>query len=203
MNRVMFFFDGFNIYHALQDRRQYHRYKWLDLSQLARCYVTRKDEITEILYFSAYTTWAPDKMRRHRTLIRALRTRNVQVVFGKFRRRDRQCAVCSATYSTFEEKQTDVNIAIRLFEAAIRDRFDTAIIVSGDSDLIPSIEAVKSLFPAKRVGVVIPIGRRAEELKNVCDFHMRMKEKHLRASQFAEEIDLGDGEKLVRPESWV
>jgi len=107
-----------------------------------------------------------------------------------------------AAWERETKKLTDVNIAIQLFEAAIKDRFDTAMIVSGDSDLIPSIEAVKSAFPAKRIGVVIPIGRRAEALKNSCDFHIKMKEKHLRTSQFPEEIDLGDDKKLVRPSSW-
>ena len=199
MSRVMFLFDGFNLYHALQQNPATHKYKGLDLSRLASCYVTKKDQITDILYFTAYATWNPDKVKRHRTYVRALQTRDVRVIFGKFRQRDRQCPKCGETYRTFEEKETDVNIAIQLFEAAIKDQFDTAVIVSGDSDLIPSIEAVKSTFPAKRIGVVIPMGRRAEALKNSCDLHIKMKEKHLRTSQFPDEIDLGDDEKLVRP----
>jgi uncharacterized LabA/DUF88 family protein len=202
MRRVLFFVDGFNLYYALDDNPLYHCYKWLDLSQLMRCYVTKKDQIVDILYFTTYVTWSPGKMQRHMTLVRALQMRGVKVIFGEFRRRDRQCPACGTTYATFEEKQTDVNIAIQLLEGAISDRFDTAILVSGDSDLIPSVNAVKSTFPAKHVGVVIPIGRRAEELKTVCDFHMRMKEKHLRVSQFPDEIDVGDDEKLRRPASW-
>lgn len=141
-------------------------------------------------------------MARHRILIRALQAHKVSVILGKFKRRDRRCTACGHVYPTFEEKQTDVNIAIRLFEAAIYDRFDTAIIVSGDSDLVPSIQAVKATFPAKRIGVVIPIGRRAEELKGICDFHIKMREKHLRDSQFPDQVDLGNGEILSRPLSW-
>jgi uncharacterized LabA/DUF88 family protein len=202
MNRVLFFFDGFNLYHALHQHRAYHKYKWLDLSKLASCYVTQKDQIVEVLYFTAYVPWNPEKVNRHQTYVRALHTRQVKVIFGKFKPRDRRCPNCGKTYRTFEEKQTDVNIALQLFEAALQDRFDTAILVSGDSDLLPSIEAVKSSFPAKRVGVVIPIGRHAEELKHLCDFHIRMKEKHLRDSQFPDEIELGAGQRVVRPPSW-
>ncbi|MDP2944811.1 MAG: hypothetical protein Q8N86_00415, partial [Atribacterota bacterium] len=62
----------------------------------------------------------------------------------------------------------------------MQDKFDKAYIISGDSDLIPSVEAVKALFPHKQIGVIIPIGRRAELLKLKCDFHMKIKEKHLR-----------------------
>lgn len=101
----------------------------------------------------------------------------------------------------FEEKQTDVNIAIKLFQTAIADLYDTALIVSGDSDLIPAIEAVKQTFPDKRVTVVIPIGRRAEALKHAAHAHMKMKVKHLATSQFEDRIQKGDL-ILTRPISW-
>jgi uncharacterized LabA/DUF88 family protein len=106
------------------------------------------------------------------------------------------------TYQTFEEKQTDVNIAIQLFKLAIQEKYDKALIISGDSDLIPSIEAVKSIFPNKQVGVIIPIGRSAELLKQTCDFYMRMKEKHLKASLLPDVINLGNNKKLERPQRW-
>ncbi len=202
MNRVIFFVDGFNLYHALVHNRRYHKYKWLDLTRLARCYVTKEDIIEEIYYFTALTTWSPDKMRRHKILIRALQGAGVNVVYGQFRRRDHVCRLCKGTYQTFEEKQTDVNIAIHLLKLAIQDRYDTAIIISGDSDLVPSIKAVQAIFPAKRIGVVIPIGRRAEILKQVSDFHSKMKEKHLSSSLFPEEIDIGGDQRLVRPPLW-
>ena len=106
------------------------------------------------------------------------------------------------TYKTFEEKQTDVNIAIQLFKLAIQDKYDKAFIISGDSDLIPSIEAVKSTFPNKQIGVIIPIGRSAEQLKQTCDFYMKMKEKHLNASMLPDVLNLGNGKKLERPTYW-
>ena len=108
----------------------------------------------------------------------------VKVVFGKFKNKDHDCRLCRGKYSTFEEKQTDVNIAIKLFQSAINNDFDTAVIISGDSDLIPAIEAVKTTFPTKQIGLVVPIGRRAKELMSVCDFRIKMKEIHLRTSQF-------------------
>ncbi len=82
------------------------------------------------------------------------------------------------------------------------DRYDTAIIISGDSDFAPSIQAVKKNFPIKRIGIVIPIGRGAEFLKQICDFHMKMKEKHLRSSLFEKEIAIGEGRKLICPPQW-
>ena len=103
---------------------------------------------------------------------------------------------------TYEEKQTDVNIAIHLFRLAIQNKYDKAFVISGDSDLIPSIKAVQNTFPQKILGVIIPIGRRAELLKQTCDFHMKLKEKHLQSSLFEKEIDIGNNKKLICPSNW-
>jgi uncharacterized LabA/DUF88 family protein len=89
-----------------------------------------------------------------------------------------------------------------LFKLSTEDKYDKAIIISGDSDLIPSINAVRNTFPDKKIGVVIPIGRRAESLKLSCDFHMKMKEKHLKSCLFDQEIQLGNNEKLICPPDW-
>ena len=45
------------------------------------------------------------------------------------------------------KKKTDVNIATHLICDGIADLYETAIIVTADSDLIPAINAVKKLKP--------------------------------------------------------
>ena len=202
MNRIAFFIDGFNLFHALDNNPLYHKYKWLDLTKLSNCFVTKKDKTENIYYFTALATWSQSKMKKHKKYIKVLELNNVNVIYGEFRKKDKFCPLCKRTYKTFEEKQTDVNIAIQLFELAIKDKYDTAIIVSGDSDLIPSIQAVKTTFPNKSIGIVIPIGRRAELLKQTCDFHIKMKVKHLRSSLFEKEIDIGNNKKLICPPDW-
>lgn len=164
--------------------------------------MTKKDRLEDAYYFTSLTSWAPAKTERHKLLIRALELENAKVIYGSFRRRDRICPHCGRNYKFFEEKQTDVNIAIQIFRLAIEDTYDTAIIISGDSDLIPCINAIRMTYPSKKVGVVIPITRRAEELKQVCDFHFKMKEKHLASSLFPMEVDLGSNERLVCPSTW-
>lgn len=202
MSRVKIFIDGFNVYHALEHEANYHQYKWLDYSKLAGLFVRRQDHIVDVLYFTALANWDIQKVSRHKVLIAALKFRGVKIILGQFQKVERRCRKCHEHYHTFEEKKTDVNIAVELMKSAVKDEFDTAIIMSGDSDLIPAVEAVKALFPAKQVGVVIPINLRAALLKQVCDFHMKMKEKHLKGSLFPDELDLGDGVKLTRPPVW-
>ena len=79
------------------------------------------------------------------------------------------------------------------------EAFDTALIVSGDSDLAPAITAVKKLHPQKRIGVVIPIGRKAEFLKRITDFHQKIKRKHLLSSLMESPVQLPDGTQLNSP----
>lgn len=201
MRKLAFFIDGFNLYHALKENKGLHKYKWLDLAKLCRCFCLREDRVTEIFYFSAYATFKPEGMERHKAYVRVLESRGIKPVFGEFKRKDKFCFTCKQNTRSYEEKETDVNIAIKLFQTAIHDLYDTAIIISGDSDLIPAIQAVKETFPDKTVGVVIPIGRRSESLKQVAHFHMKMKLKHLETCQLPDEVELDD--KIIRrPEKW-
>ncbi len=90
-------------------------------------------------YFTTLATWDPAKVARHRLFIKANEAEGVRITYGEFKRKQRKCPERKSLIKTFEEKQTDVNIAIRLFELAAQDRYDNAIIVSGDTDLIPAV----------------------------------------------------------------
>jgi uncharacterized LabA/DUF88 family protein len=199
LERVVFFIDGFNLYHSLDEKQSYHKYKWLNLRKLAECFVRPSDEINKIYYFTALALWNPRKVNKHKKLIKALELEGVKPVYGKFKMRDKKCPNCKTIFKKPEEKQTDVNIAIHLFKSALENEYDKAIIISGDSDLIPSVGAIKTSFPAKKIGVVIPINRRAKELIDICDFHTKLKEKHLASCIFPLEIDIGNSRKLSCP----
>jgi uncharacterized LabA/DUF88 family protein len=202
MARISFFVDGFNLYHALQANPAYHKYKWLDLSRLCAVFTTKRDQIVDIYYFTALTTWNQPKMVRHQAYIRALESKNIHIVYGEFKRKDKFCPLCKKSFHTFEEKQTDVNVAIYLFRLAIQDIYDTAVIVSGDSDLIPSLSAVRTMFPQKRIGVIIPIGRASESLKQTAHFHMKMRQYHLQTSLFPTVVNLGQNQSVTCPVTW-
>ena len=201
MARIVFFIDGFNLYHSLASKPEYHKYKWINLARLCQNLTKKSDTIENIYYFTALAEWDQQKVSKHKRLIRALELEKVKVVYGKFKMRDKRCFKCKETYKIPEEKQTDVNIAITLLTEAMKDTYDTAIIISGDSDLIPSIKAVKATFPGKTIGVAIPIGRNAQELINNTDFHIRIKEMHLKTSLFPYEIEV-DGSKIICPMEW-
>jgi len=203
LNRITFFIDGFNLFHSIDSNPEYHKYKWLNLKKLAEKFITKNDIIKDIYYFTALATWSLDKSNRHKLYIKALELMSgIKVIYGKFKKKDITCRLCHKKYQTYEEKQTDVNIAIYLLEFAFKDEYDTAVIITGDSDLIPSIKSVSSIFPSKSIWLIIPIGRDAKELTNCCDKHMKIKEKHLKTSLFPEEIIINDTTKLICPPKW-
>ena len=198
--RIIGLVDGFNLYHSLQENPAYHRFKWLNIDTLLRTYFPVGLE--RVLYFTAPTPWDPDKVARHKILIKALESTGVEVVYGKFKQRDRMCPRCGKTYKGREEKQTDVGIALTMFKLAYEKKFDTAVLLSGDSDQLPTLREVHRSFPGLRLGVLLPIGREANELKKEADFYMRVKARVLAKCLFDEQVKLADGTILQRPVEW-
>lgn len=202
MAKVYVLVDGFNLYHALDANPAYRTFKWLSLTRLCKCYVLGRDTLEGVEYFTTLATWDPAKVVRHQLFIRANESEAVKVTYGEFKRKRRICPECRKPIRTYEEKQTDVNIALRLFELAVQDRYDKAIIISGDTDLIPAVKTVQKTFPSKKIGVVIPIGRASEDLKQQVDFHHKMKLEHLISSRFGDPMTLADGSLLRCPLNW-
>lgn len=201
MTRVSFFIDGFNLYHAL-DNDRLQQFKWLNLRKLAESFLRKQDSLSDIFYFTAFANWDADKVNRHKLFIRAQEHFGVTPIFGEFRKTNRRCRVCGRNYETFEEKETDVNIAIKLFEQASQNTYDRAIILSGDSDQVPAIRAIKKNYPTKSVGILIPPGRKAKFLKQEASFHFKIENMHLSTSKLPHTITLPNGTQISCPSGW-
>lgn len=202
MAKIVAFIDGFNLYHAIASHQKYRRYKWLNLKKLASLYVHGRDTLEAVLYFTTLATWDMAKAARHKLYIKALENEGITIVYGEFKRKQKHCNLCQKDFWSFEEKQTDVNIALSLFQLAVADRYDKAVIISGDTDLLPAVKAVRTTFPGKQIGVVIPIGRASEDFKKQSDFHYKMREQHLASSRFSDNLVLRDQTRLACPEAW-
>jgi uncharacterized LabA/DUF88 family protein len=208
MAKIVFFVDGFNLYHALDytetspNHQKYQKYKWLNLSALAGLFVGPLDSLEQVILFTAFVTWDQAKVARHKLFVRANEAMGVSVVYGEFKRKDKYCRLCRREYQSFEEKQTDVNIALELFRSAFLDKYDRAVIISGDTDLIPAIKAVRATFPQKQIGVIIPIGKSSVDLLKHADFRFKMKEQHLASSRFPNRLSLPGGATVDCPPNW-
>jgi NYN domain-containing protein len=209
MPKIVTFVDGFNLYHALDyfegdaDHHKFRKYKWLNLKKLSGMFVFGKDTLEGVLYFTTLATWDAGKTARHRLYIRALENEGVRTIYGEFKRKQKHCHICGGHFWSKEEKQTDINIALALFQYALVDRYDKAIIISGDTDLLAAVKHVRRVFPGKEIGVVIPIGRASNDFKKQADFHYKMREHHLIKSQFPDPYALADSTTVSRPATWV
>lgn len=187
--RVSAFVDGFNLYHALDDLKQNHL-KWLNLRTLLENFAPpQTHDLREVYYFSAHADWMPDKRRRHKAYVYALRHAKVTPVMGNFKPRDMECLACGNTWVGHEEKQSDVNLAVQLVRDAYKDTYDQALIVSGDSDLAPPIRLLREIFPEKKVKIVSPPGRyHSKELCQISHGRAKIDVCHLEASLFPDRI---------------
>ena len=178
--------------------------KWLDVYALASNLIKPHQSLSEVLYFTARVRNAPDKEKRQNTYLEALQTyRGITITYGRFQPNVITCYSCGHSYSSPNEKMTDVNIASRMLVDSFQDKFDTAFLISGDTDLIPPIKEIKSLFPKKRIIVAFPPGRHNISLQNMAHASFIIGRKKLLDSQLPEEVTKPDGFTLRRPAEWA
>jgi uncharacterized LabA/DUF88 family protein len=189
LKRVQCYIDGFNLYHAVASLGINHL-KWVNLRTLSEAFIQpSKERLDEVFYFTAYAKWLPHAMVRHREYIKALRVFGVTPIFGHFKEKRMKCMACQATWISREEKGTDTNFVIQLVQEAHQNRFDKAIIMTADSDMVPAIEMVMATFPHKEILVCTPPGRYniARELR--CTVETRkVKLQHLANNLLPQQI---------------
>jgi uncharacterized LabA/DUF88 family protein len=200
MTRVVAYVDGFNLYFGLKARYG-RRYHWLDLQALVASLLQPGQELREVWYFTAWVKNDADAALRQSTYLDALADHcpHVHLVEGRFQEKLRVCKSCGAGWIGYEEKETDVNIAIALVEDAVQDRYDTAILVSGDSDLRPAVAAVKRLRPQKRIIAAFPPGRHSRVLARGVDAYISIGHTKVRNAQLPPKIVTKGGVTLIRP----
>lgn len=204
MTRVVAYIDGFNLYFGLKQSR-FKRYYWLDVAALARTLLRPSQQLLATHYFTARIRdngRNTADQKRQNDYLDALTVRGVQCQFGHYLEKQLKCRACHATWPDYEEKMTDVNIAIQLMTDAFDDTFDMALVISGDSDLTTPIRRVRERFPEKRVIVAFPPKRHSKSLQRCASGHLAISENKLRASQLPEQITKPDGFVLSRPATW-
>jgi uncharacterized LabA/DUF88 family protein len=202
--RVIVYIDGFNLYFGLKDRDWKSCY-WLDYPRYASILANSLTnvELVATKYFTARVKSPKDKVKRQGDYLDALELRgNIEIIYGDYREEDFTCTGCERPNFKDKEKQTDVSIAVELIMDAYRDRFDVAILISGDSDLVPALKAVKEINPKKQIIACFPPKRHSNEIKNLTSGQIHIKEVDLRNCQLPDEIPAKNGYVIKRPEKW-
>lgn len=145
--RTAVYIDGFNMYYGVLKGTAH---KWVDLRKLMET-LFPGETITEIKYFTAAVANVPrnptqrdDQYAYWRAAIFHSR---VQIIEGKFHQSIIRAALVNPPPNTMEvykteEKGSDVNLGAHLLMDAFQNRFDQAIVVTGDSDLVTPVSMV-------------------------------------------------------------
>jgi uncharacterized LabA/DUF88 family protein len=203
MHRVRIYIDGFNLYYGMHTAFG-RLFLWLDLEALATGLLRPGQALDRVTYFTARVRNDPLSEERQDTYLQALTTPAtcLEVIEGRFQRKTRRCHSCGVDRVTYEEKETDVSVAVSLVEDAARGAFETALVLSGDSDLCPAVRAAKRLQPDRRIIVVFPPKRQSDPLRAVSDGVLRVDRSMLHQAQLPPKVVSGDGIVLERPEYW-
>jgi len=126
----------------------------------------------------------------------------MDVLYGSYVVKRVRCPVCGAIRTQHEEKMTDVNIACQLLSDAIHNRFDTAFVLSGDSDLVPPIQMIRNQYEDRIVFSLFPPGRVSKELKQTSHGFITINESDLKKTQLPSVIIKKDASILYKPDSW-
>jgi len=174
--RTYIYIDGFNLYYrSLKDTSL----KWLDIEALCHQLVGVNADIKAIKYFTARIkaqTNSNGAADRQYCYIEAIKFSNAlcEVIEGEYyirkKKRKLRRSICDKEPSCVqdnivntlepEEKQTDVNIAAHMIEDAWLDRYDQAVLISSDTDMMTALKFVGTNYPNirenKKVGLICP-----------------------------------------------
>jgi uncharacterized LabA/DUF88 family protein len=215
--------DGFNLYYGLDRVRKAYpgsSYKWLDLAGLATTVWPMLRPLKRIRYFTALVQAMPGDPQaplRQQIYLRALRTRNVEVHFGLFKKRtqefqlrgaipqqpttvDRIVLRADAHITKYDEKGSDVNLASFLIRDAAVGDCDNAIVISNDSDLAEAVRIAQRDFSV-RVYVISPADRGVKEMRAVAAGLRALKPATVLANQLPVTMSDQVG-TLTKPATW-
>jgi uncharacterized LabA/DUF88 family protein len=210
MNRTIFLVDGFNLYFSLrQAEKDFNKpTRWLDLKSLCvstLSSVGNKAQCQDVYYFSAlaHHLSARDKymVKRHQDYIQCLIDTGVKIELGRFKKKMVMCSVCGKPTQHYEEKETDVALALKMMELFTTSACDTVVFVTGDTDLSPALKYAQNVFPAKKVVFAFPHKRRNFELEKLTQC-FEISGKRYNQHQFADPYILKSGRAISKPAKW-
>ena len=198
--RTVFLIDGFNFYHSIKSLPP--KFHWIDYLEFCKNFLLKSDTLESVNYFTALAKWIDGAEKRHMALIDACKLKGINVIFGKFKRKEQQCPLCNKVFHRHEEKATDVNIALYAYRFASFG-LEKIVFVTGDTDMIPSINLIRNDFPNVKVGVIFPYERHNRELKNKACFSYKTRLDLLEKCLLPPILTKPNGKKIVCPKEWA
>jgi hypothetical protein len=177
-----------------------------------------------VYYFSAlaHHLGQPDVVRRHKALLEVMGDSGVEVTLSRFKRKSTRASLDRCRFFIpgsrrklslplrrvfvsvrgYEEKETDVAIAVRMLELAHSGKTDCLVLVSGDTDLCAAVDGVRRIFPSVGLRVAFPYGRYNRDLARRVDGRFRLSPGLMASHQFPDPCVLASGRQVFKPPEW-
>lgn len=200
--------DGLNLYYGSLKRTPF---RWLNLQALSAALLPHH-QIERIKYFTARIIplpGNPEAPTRQDAYLRALRTLpNLEIFYGHFLSHAVTMPLARPVPGLpslvqvirTDEKGSDVNLASHLLHDGHLNRYDAAVIISGDSDLLAPVQLVMNDLK-KPVGVLNPQKRTCWVLSKQATFYKHIRKGVLAASQFPTTLTDAHG-AFHKPPTW-
>lgn len=206
--KTIVYVDGFNLYYgAVKDTP----FKWLNIHRLCELLLP-KDQILGIKYFTARIISRSDDPQKHirqQVYLRALRTLpNLEIIYGHYSEHNKWMRLANpppggpnfVEVIRTDEKGSDVNIAVNLLHDGYQGKYELAVLITNDSDLLSAIQIVQNDLGLK-VGILNPQQHPSKVLKKEALFIKDIRPGILRASQFPDTMTDKRG-SFYKPKEW-
>ena len=205
--KTIVYVDAFNLYYGSLKNTPY---RWLDLAALCERLLPRH-ELIHIKYYTALVKdrpHNPGQAARQQAYLRALRTLpNLSITLGHYLSHKVRMPLAQpttaeqfATVIKTEEKGSDVNLAAHMLSDGYEDCYESAVVISNDSDLLEPVKIVGEKL-GKMVGVLNPQRRPSRELHAHAHFFKQIRQGVLKDSQFPPVLTDSKG-KFHKPSLW-
>ena len=166
IKRVAIFIDGNNFYFGL--RKLYGKDKSLKNFNFLKFadFLAKGSKVVDIFYYNAQLDRKqnPNKYESQKQFFENLKKLpNFHLILCKLLKRN----ITGTNKFYYIIKEDDIHMAVDMVENAGNDKFDTAIVVSGDGDFVPAVEAVKR--KSKEVENIYFKNSSSRNLKNHCN----------------------------------
>lgn len=204
--RVIVYVDGYNFYYGLKHGGStWKRLYWLDIVKFFERMMLPDQELVEVNYYSACPLDDQQAADNQDVLFSANKLNpKFKLHLGRYKKKKLKCQNCGYKIKTYEEKESDVRVATGMLVDMFSQRCDITIVVSADSDMIPSVEIIKSFNPTHPVHAFIPPNQKSFALVSKCDTTVWLSRYKARfvQSMLPDEVLLENGYVLRRPENW-
>jgi uncharacterized LabA/DUF88 family protein len=203
-NRMIVYVDGFNLYHGIHQGWRC-KYLWLDLVKLSQS-LRSQNQLVKVKYFTASVlnnSGAQSRQDNYIVALKAAYPSLIEVMMGRYQSKQQHCNACGSTWTTYEEKETDVNIAVSIVADAASHAADSFVIISADSDLAPAIRTARRINPLAFFMAAFPPNRYSNELKTLMPSSLQIGRSKISQSALPASVPgSAPGVSFDRPSKW-